>query len=152
MTLATEEQLLSLAHHTARARKYSLNRNAQRAVVSKAKAALLFTHRVIHTWLVASSKLFMVASVTKAAHFFKLSLCVTFPTTSLLNLGPQGEPCLMGVKRIYRKLKPTSRCVMGKTYSVSMTSGPCDCTEADFEWWLYFSIVLTFNSSDCLCC
>ncbi|KAM8880472.1 VPS10 domain-containing receptor SorCS1 isoform 2-T2 [Spinachia spinachia] len=49
------------------------------------------------------------------------------------HLHNQGEPCLMGVKRIYRKLKPTSRCVMGKTHSVSMTSGPCDCTEADFE-------------------
>uniref|UniRef100_A0A671YVE0 Sortilin related VPS10 domain containing receptor 1 n=1 Tax=Sparus aurata TaxID=8175 RepID=A0A671YVE0_SPAAU len=49
------------------------------------------------------------------------------------HLHNQGEPCLMGVKRIYRKLKPTSRCVMGKTYSVSMTSGPCECTEADFE-------------------
>lgn len=55
-------------------------------------------------------------------------------SVSLWIRGPQGEPCLMGVKRIYRKLKPTSRCVMGKTYSVSMTSGPCDCTEADFEW------------------
>ncbi|KAM4612416.1 VPS10 domain-containing receptor SorCS1 [Polymixia lowei] len=49
------------------------------------------------------------------------------------HLHDQGEPCLMGVKRIYRKLKPTARCVMGKAYSVSMTSGPCDCTEADFE-------------------
>ncbi|XP_028258691.1 VPS10 domain-containing receptor SorCS1 isoform X2 [Parambassis ranga] len=49
------------------------------------------------------------------------------------HLHNQGEPCLMGVKRIYQKLKPTSRCVMGKTYSVTMTSGPCDCTEADFE-------------------
>ncbi|XP_065327223.1 VPS10 domain-containing receptor SorCS1 isoform X1 [Pelmatolapia mariae] len=49
------------------------------------------------------------------------------------HLHNQGEPCLMGVKRIYRKLKPTSRCVMGKTYSVTMTSAPCDCTEADFE-------------------
>ncbi|XP_068452512.1 VPS10 domain-containing receptor SorCS1 isoform X2 [Clinocottus analis] len=49
------------------------------------------------------------------------------------HLHNQGEPCLMGVKRIYQKLKPTSRCVMGKTYFVSVTSGPCDCTEADFE-------------------
>uniref|UniRef100_A0A3Q2TED6 Sortilin related VPS10 domain containing receptor 1 n=1 Tax=Fundulus heteroclitus TaxID=8078 RepID=A0A3Q2TED6_FUNHE len=49
------------------------------------------------------------------------------------HLHNQGEPCLMGVKRIYRKLKPTSRCVMGKAYSVAMTSAPCDCTEADFE-------------------
>ncbi|XP_035256981.1 VPS10 domain-containing receptor SorCS1-like isoform X2 [Anguilla anguilla] len=49
------------------------------------------------------------------------------------HLHNQGEPCLMGVKRIYRKLKPTARCVMGKDYSVTMTSEPCDCTEADFE-------------------
>uniref|UniRef100_A0A8C7Y9I6 Sortilin related VPS10 domain containing receptor 1 n=1 Tax=Oryzias sinensis TaxID=183150 RepID=A0A8C7Y9I6_9TELE len=49
------------------------------------------------------------------------------------HLHNQGEPCLMGVKRIYRKLKPMSRCVMGKMYSVAMTSSPCDCMEADFE-------------------
>uniref|UniRef100_A0A8B9LG68 VPS10 domain-containing receptor SorCS2 n=1 Tax=Astyanax mexicanus TaxID=7994 RepID=A0A8B9LG68_ASTMX len=49
------------------------------------------------------------------------------------HLHNQGEPCLMGVKRIYRKLKPIARCVMGKTYSVTMTSEPCDCTESDFE-------------------
>ncbi|KAG7486051.1 VPS10 domain-containing receptor 1-like isoform X2 [Solea senegalensis] len=49
------------------------------------------------------------------------------------HLHNQGEPCLMGVKRIYRKLKPISRCVMGKIFSVSMTSGACECTEADFE-------------------
>ncbi|CAB1344641.1 unnamed protein product [Coregonus sp. 'balchen'] len=49
------------------------------------------------------------------------------------HLHNRGEPCIMGVKRIYRKLKPVARCVMGKTYSVTMTSAPCDCTEADFE-------------------
>ncbi|XP_056891309.1 VPS10 domain-containing receptor SorCS1 isoform X1 [Takifugu flavidus] len=49
------------------------------------------------------------------------------------HLHNQGEPCLMGVKRIYQKLKPTSRCVMGKTHSVSMMSSSCECTEADFE-------------------
>uniref|UniRef100_A0AAR2KZF5 PKD domain-containing protein n=1 Tax=Pygocentrus nattereri TaxID=42514 RepID=A0AAR2KZF5_PYGNA len=49
------------------------------------------------------------------------------------HLHNQGEPCLMGVKRIYRKLKPIARCVMGKTYSVSVMSEPCDCTESDFE-------------------
>uniref|UniRef100_A0AAZ3SDJ6 PKD domain-containing protein n=1 Tax=Oncorhynchus tshawytscha TaxID=74940 RepID=A0AAZ3SDJ6_ONCTS len=49
------------------------------------------------------------------------------------HLHNRGEPCIMGVKRIYRKLKPIARCVMGKTYSVTMTSAPCDCTEADFE-------------------
>ncbi|KAJ8415998.1 hypothetical protein AAFF_G00380200 [Aldrovandia affinis] len=49
------------------------------------------------------------------------------------HLHNQGEPCIMGVKRIYQKLKPTARCVMGKDYSVTMTSEPCDCTEFDFE-------------------
>ncbi|MFT7807146.1 VPS10 domain-containing receptor SorCS1-like [Arapaima gigas] len=49
------------------------------------------------------------------------------------HLHNQGEPCIMGVKRIYRKLKPVARCVMGKDYSVTMTSEPCECTESDFE-------------------
>uniref|UniRef100_A0A9J8ALA2 Sortilin related VPS10 domain containing receptor 1 n=1 Tax=Cyprinus carpio carpio TaxID=630221 RepID=A0A9J8ALA2_CYPCA len=49
------------------------------------------------------------------------------------DLHDQGERCLMGVKRVYRKLKPIARCVMGKTYSVTMISEPCDCTESDFE-------------------
>ncbi|XP_043104921.1 VPS10 domain-containing receptor SorCS1 isoform X3 [Puntigrus tetrazona] len=49
------------------------------------------------------------------------------------DLHDQGERCLMGVKRVYRKLKPIARCVMGKTYSVTMISEPCDCTGSDFE-------------------
>uniref|UniRef100_A0A672TFU4 VPS10 domain-containing receptor SorCS2 n=1 Tax=Sinocyclocheilus grahami TaxID=75366 RepID=A0A672TFU4_SINGR len=49
------------------------------------------------------------------------------------DLHDQGERCLMGVRRVYRKLKPIARCVMGKTYSVTMISEPCDCTESDFE-------------------
>lgn len=34
------------------------------------KSTVPFTHSVMHTWLVASCKLFMVASVREAAHFF----------------------------------------------------------------------------------
>ncbi|XP_023654514.1 VPS10 domain-containing receptor SorCS1 [Paramormyrops kingsleyae] len=49
------------------------------------------------------------------------------------HLHNQGEPCIMGVKRIYQKLKPIARCVMGKDYSVTMASEPCECTESDFE-------------------
>ncbi|XP_063051875.1 VPS10 domain-containing receptor SorCS1-like [Engraulis encrasicolus] len=49
------------------------------------------------------------------------------------HLQNQGETCLMGVKRIYRKLKPVARCVMGKTHSVTVISEPCQCTESDFE-------------------
>ncbi|KAL2102363.1 hypothetical protein ACEWY4_001531 [Coilia grayii] len=49
------------------------------------------------------------------------------------HLQNQGETCLMGVKRIYRKLKSVARCVMGKAHSVTVISEPCDCTESDFE-------------------
>ncbi|XP_064171151.1 VPS10 domain-containing receptor SorCS1 isoform X1 [Anguilla rostrata] len=49
------------------------------------------------------------------------------------HLHDQGEPCIMGVKRIYKKLKPIARCVMGKDSSVAITSEPCECTESDFE-------------------
>ncbi|KAK3510616.1 hypothetical protein QTP70_011873 [Hemibagrus guttatus] len=56
-----------------------------------------------------------------------------FITSDAGNTWRQGEPCLMGVKRIYRKLKPMAKCVMGKTQSVTVTSDPCECTESDFE-------------------
>ncbi|XP_057187176.1 VPS10 domain-containing receptor SorCS1 isoform X2 [Triplophysa rosa] len=49
------------------------------------------------------------------------------------NLHDQREHCLMGVKRVYRNLKAVARCVMGKNYSVTMISEPCDCNESDFE-------------------
>ncbi|XP_072318867.1 VPS10 domain-containing receptor SorCS1 [Eucyclogobius newberryi] len=49
------------------------------------------------------------------------------------HLHNQGEQCLMGAKRIYRKLKSMSRCVMGQSFALSMSSAPCDCSEADFE-------------------
>ncbi|XP_016124851.1 VPS10 domain-containing receptor SorCS1-like [Sinocyclocheilus grahami] len=49
------------------------------------------------------------------------------------DLHDQGERCLMGVKRVYQKLRPIARCVMGKIYSVTTISEPCDCTESDFE-------------------
>ncbi|KAK6482263.1 VPS10 domain-containing receptor SorCS1-like [Huso huso] len=49
------------------------------------------------------------------------------------HLHNQGDPCIMGMKRIYRKLKPTARCVMGRDTSFTMTSEPCLCTQADFE-------------------
>lgn len=141
VTLAAEEMLSSFARHTAQARKYSPNRNAWGAEVKPRQRCFS------HTRSAASCKLFMITRVTKAA-LFLLLLCVASPHTTLsLNSDLQGEPCLMGVKRIYRKLKPTSRCVMGKTYSVSMTSGPCDCTEADFEWWLIIFVLLSNHLS-----
>lgn len=68
----------SLAHHTARARKYPPNRNAQQAEVRRRCF-------VMHTWLVASSKLFMVAR-NKSSSFLK-----KIPSVLSFGIGPTGR-------------------------------------------------------------
>jgi len=45
----------------------------------------------------------------------------------------QGEACIMGAKRIYRKRKSEKKCMQVK-YAGAMTSEPCVCTDADFDW------------------
>ncbi|XP_038267188.2 VPS10 domain-containing receptor SorCS1 isoform X2 [Dermochelys coriacea] len=47
-------------------------------------------------------------------------------------LHSQGEACIMGAKRIYRKRKSEKKCMQGK-YAGAMSSEPCVCTEADFD-------------------
>ncbi|XP_042674101.1 VPS10 domain-containing receptor SorCS1 isoform X1 [Centrocercus urophasianus] len=47
-------------------------------------------------------------------------------------LHSQGEACIMGAKRIYRKRKSEKKCMQGK-YAGVMTSEPCVCTDADFD-------------------
>ncbi|XP_051475063.1 VPS10 domain-containing receptor SorCS1 isoform X1 [Apus apus] len=47
-------------------------------------------------------------------------------------LHSQGQACIMGAKRIYRKRKSEKKCMQGK-YAGAMTSEPCVCTEADFD-------------------
>ncbi|XP_048801196.1 VPS10 domain-containing receptor SorCS1-like isoform X1 [Lagopus muta] len=47
-------------------------------------------------------------------------------------LHSQGEACIMGAKRIYRKRKSEKKCMQGK-YAGGMTSEPCVCTDADFD-------------------
>uniref|UniRef100_A0A8C3INX8 VPS10 domain-containing receptor SorCS1 n=1 Tax=Chrysemys picta bellii TaxID=8478 RepID=A0A8C3INX8_CHRPI len=49
-------------------------------------------------------------------------------------LHSQGEACIMGAKRIYRKRKSEKKCMQGK-YAGAMASEPCVCTEADFDWY-----------------
>ncbi|XP_030643265.1 LOW QUALITY PROTEIN: VPS10 domain-containing receptor SorCS1-like [Chanos chanos] len=45
-----------------------------------------------------------------------------------------GQECIMGVKRTYRKLRPNSRCMKGKdSATILLTAESCPCTEADFE-------------------
>ncbi|XP_071754829.2 VPS10 domain-containing receptor SorCS1-like [Centroberyx gerrardi] len=45
----------------------------------------------------------------------------------------EDEVCIMGVKRIFQKLKANARCVKTRDQHISQMSDPCPCTEADFE-------------------
>ncbi|KAM9717545.1 VPS10 domain-containing receptor SorCS2 isoform 4-T4 [Menidia menidia] len=45
----------------------------------------------------------------------------------------QGDKCIMGRERTFRKRKETSFCIKGKSYASAITSKPCQCTEKDFN-------------------
>ncbi|KAM3606185.1 uncharacterized protein V6R79_012115 [Siganus canaliculatus] len=45
----------------------------------------------------------------------------------------EGEVCIMGMKRIFQKLKASARCVKARDQYISQMSDSCPCTEADFE-------------------
>ncbi|KAF7648536.1 hypothetical protein LDENG_00155260 [Lucifuga dentata] len=45
----------------------------------------------------------------------------------------EDEVCIMGMKRIFQKLKSNARCVKARDQYVSQMSDSCPCTEADFE-------------------
>uniref|UniRef100_A0A3Q4HKA0 Sortilin related VPS10 domain containing receptor 1 n=1 Tax=Neolamprologus brichardi TaxID=32507 RepID=A0A3Q4HKA0_NEOBR len=45
----------------------------------------------------------------------------------------EGEVCIMGMKRIFQKLKANVRCVKARDQYISQMSDSCLCTEADFE-------------------
>uniref|UniRef100_A0A665XB51 Sortilin related VPS10 domain containing receptor 1 n=1 Tax=Echeneis naucrates TaxID=173247 RepID=A0A665XB51_ECHNA len=45
----------------------------------------------------------------------------------------EGEVCIMGMKRIFQKLKANARCVKARNQYISQMSDSCPCTEADFE-------------------
>ncbi|EGW13924.1 VPS10 domain-containing receptor SorCS3 [Cricetulus griseus] len=53
-----------------------------------------------------------------------------FETWHLLN---QGEPCVMGERKIFKKRKPGAQCALGRDYSGSVVSEPCVCADWDFE-------------------
>ncbi|XP_052457530.1 VPS10 domain-containing receptor SorCS2 isoform X1 [Carassius gibelio] len=44
----------------------------------------------------------------------------------------QGEKCIMGQERVYRRRKESSFCIKGKSYTSALTAKPCQCTEKDF--------------------
>ncbi|KAM4598998.1 VPS10 domain-containing receptor SorCS1-like [Fundulus diaphanus] len=48
-------------------------------------------------------------------------------------LDNEGEVCIMGMKRIFQKLRANVRCVKARDQYISQMSDSCPCTEADFE-------------------
>ncbi|XP_049997191.1 VPS10 domain-containing receptor SorCS2 isoform X2 [Alexandromys fortis] len=44
----------------------------------------------------------------------------------------QGDHCIMGQQRSYRKRKPTSWCVKGRSFTSALTSRVCKCRDSDF--------------------
>uniref|UniRef100_A0A3B3THN2 VPS10 domain-containing receptor SorCS2 n=1 Tax=Poecilia latipinna TaxID=48699 RepID=A0A3B3THN2_9TELE len=44
----------------------------------------------------------------------------------------QGEKCIMGRERTFRKRKDSAFCVKGKSYTSALTATPCQCTDNDF--------------------
>uniref|UniRef100_A0A8C8RIX2 VPS10 domain-containing receptor SorCS3 n=1 Tax=Pelusios castaneus TaxID=367368 RepID=A0A8C8RIX2_9SAUR len=49
------------------------------------------------------------------------------------HLHNQGEPCIMGERKIYKKRKPGVQCALGRDYSRTVVSEPCVCAQWDFE-------------------
>lgn len=64
----------------------------------------------------------------------------------MMHYSSQGEVCIMGMKRIYQKLKANVRCVKAREQYISQMSDSCPCTEADFEWWVPCSAATLFTS------
>uniref|UniRef100_A0A3Q2DMM2 VPS10 domain-containing receptor SorCS2 n=1 Tax=Cyprinodon variegatus TaxID=28743 RepID=A0A3Q2DMM2_CYPVA len=44
----------------------------------------------------------------------------------------QGERCIMGQERTFRRRKENSFCIKGKSYTSALTTKPCQCTDKDF--------------------
>ncbi|XP_074251958.1 VPS10 domain-containing receptor SorCS2 isoform X4 [Saimiri boliviensis] len=44
----------------------------------------------------------------------------------------QGDRCIMGQQRSFRKRKPTSWCIKGRSFTSALTSRVCECRDSDF--------------------
>uniref|UniRef100_A0A7M4F0H0 Sortilin related VPS10 domain containing receptor 3 n=1 Tax=Crocodylus porosus TaxID=8502 RepID=A0A7M4F0H0_CROPO len=53
------------------------------------------------------------------------------------HLHNQGEPCVMGERKIYKKRKPGAQCALGRDYSRTVVSEPCVCADGDFDDYGY---------------
>ncbi|XP_071605450.1 VPS10 domain-containing receptor SorCS3 [Heliangelus exortis] len=49
------------------------------------------------------------------------------------HLHNQGEPCVMGERKIYKKRKPGAQCSLTRDFSRTVVSEPCVCGHGDFE-------------------
>ena len=47
---------------------------------------------------------------------------------------PQGDRCVMGQQRSFRRRKPASWCVTGRSFTAALTARVCPCRASDFLW------------------
>ncbi|XP_067436435.1 VPS10 domain-containing receptor SorCS2 isoform X3 [Thunnus thynnus] len=59
--------------------------------------------------------------------------CTESDYDSWLLTNLQGEKCIMGQERSFRKRKDTAFCIKGKSYTSALTTKPCQCSEKDFN-------------------
>lgn len=64
-----------------------------------------------------------------------LAFILHFYNQLMYTFGPhQGEKCIMGQERSFRKRKDTAFCIKGKSYTSALTTKTCQCSEKDFNW------------------
>lgn len=67
-------------------------------------------------------------------HTYTHTVHVCSYMNSEFSLRLQGELCIMGQERSFRKRKDTAFCIKGKSYTSALTTKPCQCSEKDFNW------------------
>ena len=50
------------------------------------------------------------------------------------DLPAQGDRCIMGQQRSFRKRKPSSWCIKGRAFTSALASRVCACRASDFLW------------------
>ena len=72
------------------------------------------------------------ALMATPARVTKHTITFFLPRRSLV--GCQGDKCIMGQERSFRRRREGAFCIKGKSYTSALTSKPCGCTERDFNW------------------
>ncbi|MFT7797421.1 VPS10 domain-containing receptor SorCS2 [Arapaima gigas] len=58
----------------------------------------------------------------------------------------QGESCIMGQERSYRRRKDSAFCIKGNSFTWALTARPCQCSEKDFSCDYGFERALSFKA------